>query len=215
MRTAHCSGRLSCHACPSATHALPSWPPVTHAPCHTCPPAMHMSPYHAHPLPCMHPCHTCMPLLPCMPPTMHTPCHACMPLLPHTPPAMHAPSLPHPFPWTDRHLWKHYLRKLRLRAVNIICDQWKWLHSREALFELNLSTMCWWVQGLSDGDGNGVPLGNVNGIHCKLQQCKSERYKLIFKVKLRGKYDVGSFLQYPVDPLCNFVFCKLPLQDGR
>ena len=37
---------------------------------------------------------------------MHTPCHAC-PLPHHT----------RPLPRTDRHLWKHYLRKLLLRAV--------------------------------------------------------------------------------------------------
>ena len=27
----------------------------------------------------------------------------------------------HPPPWTERHLWKHNLRKLRLRAVMILC----------------------------------------------------------------------------------------------
>ena len=49
-------------------------------------------------------------------------CHACP--LPHMPPpAMHASPLPrmppvmHAALWTDRHLWKHYLHKLRLRVV--------------------------------------------------------------------------------------------------
>ena len=59
MRTVHCSGHLSCHARPLATHApcdacrqphMP--PPKTHAPCHAYPPAIH-TPYHAHPLPHM------------------------------------------------------------------------------------------------------------------------------------------------------------------
>ena len=44
--------------------------------------------------------------LPCTPPAMHAPHRAC-------PPATHAP------PWTDRHLWKHYLRKRRLRVIMI------------------------------------------------------------------------------------------------
>ena len=57
MRSVHCSGRLSCHACPPTMQAPP-------------------------------------------PPRM--------------PPATHAPPPPQ---WTDRHLWKYYLRKLRLRAV--------------------------------------------------------------------------------------------------
>ena len=68
MRTARCSGLLSCNA----------HPPTTHAPCHTCPPAMHtpwlcMPP----PRPCMPPCHTC-PLLPCMFPR-HACTQPCMP----------------------------------------------------------------------------------------------------------------------------------------
>ena len=68
--------------------------------CHACPPATRTSPLphpppstmHAQPLPYTLPCHACPP------------CHAhpplCMPPL-----------------WTDRHLWKHNLRKLRLWAV--------------------------------------------------------------------------------------------------
>ena len=59
------------------------------------PPATHK------PLPCMPPCHACPPS------AMHTPYHAR---------PRHA--RPHPL-WTDRHLWKHNLRKLRLRAVNM------------------------------------------------------------------------------------------------
>ena len=71
-------------------------PSVMHAPipCHTCPP-MHI------PLPHM------------LPPAMHTP----------SPTAMHAPCHAHPPLWTDRHLWKHNLRKLRLRAVKIPEEQ--------------------------------------------------------------------------------------------
>ena len=45
MCTIRCSGHLSCHACPPATHApchtcpLPCMPPTMHAPLHhTCPP---------------------------------------------------------------------------------------------------------------------------------------------------------------------------------
>ena len=62
MRTVRCSGRLSCHACPTP---LP------------CTPLLPCMPHHAHPLPCMphptmhNPCHTpyhaCSPL-PCIPP---------------------------------------------------------------------------------------------------------------------------------------------------
>ena len=32
-----------------------------------------------------------------------------------------------PPPWTDRHLWKHNLRKLRLRAVTSLCYLSHWL----------------------------------------------------------------------------------------
>ena len=116
-----------CHACPN---------PAMHAPCHACPlprmphhacPPLHMSSCHACLLPCMTPAmHAPLPctpptmdapLLPCMPPpSMQHPCHAhpaphhtCPPCMP---PATHATPL-----WTDRHLWKHNLLKLRLRAV--------------------------------------------------------------------------------------------------
>ena len=76
IRTAHCSGCLSCHACP----------PPTHVPCHTCPPPATYASCHACPLPCMP--------LPHMPhamhvPTTHAPHHACP--LPHTPSSTHAP----------------------------------------------------------------------------------------------------------------------------
>ena len=80
---------------------LPCTPPATHAPLPCTPPAMH-APSHAHPSPATYaPCHLC-------PPAMHTP-------LPHMPPC-HACPLSM---WTDRHLWKHNLHKLRLRAVKI------------------------------------------------------------------------------------------------
>ena len=114
MRTVCCSGHLSCHACPPATHA----PPPCMPPCHACP------------LPCM-------PPLLCMPPAMHAshntclpqympPCHACS--LPHMPPCYACPSPHMPLPWMppphyactpamhappdrilDICLWKHYL----------------------------------------------------------------------------------------------------------
>ena len=110
MHTVHCSGHLSCHACPS-NHACPlpcmphtmHTPFAMHTPGHTCS-LPHMPPCHA-PLPCMsypplctllpcprlpcmpHPCYapllSCMSPLPCMPPAMHAPCHACP--LPCTP----------------------------------------------------------------------------------------------------------------------------------
>ena len=83
MRTARCSGRLSCHACPLLPCMSPRHAPFHISPCHTCP-------------------------LPCMPPTTHAPhhapCHAhlhhaCPPAMhplpnmppPHMPPATHAP----------------------------------------------------------------------------------------------------------------------------
>ena len=91
-----------CHICPCHVHPLSCMPPTTHAVLpHT--PLPHMPPlpcmclpctYHCyvHPPPHMPPCHVHPPPLQCMPP-----CHAL------------APS------WTDRHLLKHNLRKLRLR----------------------------------------------------------------------------------------------------
>ena len=112
MCTTNCSGHLSCHACP---------------PCHTHPNCQSCPPYHACSLPCMPPAmysphhaslpgHTCPSShacpLPCIPPTMQAS------LATHAPPAMHVPPATHP-PWTDRHLWKHNLRKLCLRAVII------------------------------------------------------------------------------------------------
>ena len=46
MRTARCSGRLSCHTCPTCHTHTPCHTP----PCHACPPATH-TPCHACPLP--------------------------------------------------------------------------------------------------------------------------------------------------------------------
>ena len=60
MRTVHCSGRLSCHACPLATHLPVCMRPTMYAPLPHMPPAMH-APGHAHPH------HTCPPSL-CTPP---------------------------------------------------------------------------------------------------------------------------------------------------
>ena len=92
MRTVHCSGHLSYHACPRpnmhtpllthapATNPPPHMPPAMHVPlpcmpaCHACPlPCMPHC--HAHPLPCMPPCHACP--LPCTPSTTHPP-YACI-----------------------------------------------------------------------------------------------------------------------------------------
>ena len=96
---------LSAGECMHATHApLPHMPTLPH--CHTCP-------HHACPLPCMPPCHACHP--------PHTPFPATHAPATQDPSTMHVP-LPHiPPPWTDRHLWKHNLRKLRLRAVMMKC----------------------------------------------------------------------------------------------
>ena len=89
MCTTNCSGHLSCHACP---------PCHTHPHCQSCPPTTHAA-YHA----C--PCHVFPP--PCKLPWPHMPLQPCMSPRPRIP------------PWTDRHLWKHNLRKLCLRAVII------------------------------------------------------------------------------------------------
>ena len=110
IRTARCSGHLSCHVCP----------PAMQAPHHACPPC------HAGPPACRPPCHAGpptathaplphMPHLRHMPPAMYAP-------LPCTPPCHASPRHASP-PWTDRHLWKHNLRKLRLRAVKTINDE--------------------------------------------------------------------------------------------
>ena len=139
MCTACFSGCLSCHTCP-----LPRMLCGMHAPCYACPLpytplAMHAPVTHA-PLPCIPPCHA-HSSLPCTS-LCHghpTPCHAC----PHHAHPCHAcfPTrmpLPDMFPlppWTDKHLWKHYLRKLRLRALITMFCCWK---SRElvALYRL-------------------------------------------------------------------------------
>ena len=82
---------------------------ISHSICHARPPAMH-APRHAWP-----PKHAPLPHTPmtCMPPTMHTSHHACSPC--HTPPLCHTC----PPMWTDRHLYKHNLRKLRLQTVRM------------------------------------------------------------------------------------------------
>ena len=70
---------------------------------------------------CWGACMACTPPVMHAPPATHAPCHACCPAM-HTTPSPHMPpshACPPP-PWTDRHLWKHNLRKLRLRAVNIL-----------------------------------------------------------------------------------------------
>ena len=115
MHTARRNGHLSCHAYP-----LPCIPPAMHAPHHTWPPATHApplhmppphmpplamhAPCHTHPLPCITPA---MQPPPCLTPATHAPTLPCMPLPHHT----------RPLPRRDRHLWKHYLRKLLSRAV--------------------------------------------------------------------------------------------------
>ena len=87
---------------PHAMHApLPYMPHATHVL------AMHPRTMHAPPPPHTPATHA---TLPSIPPATNTPCHACP--LPCIPPTTYAPPL-----WTDRHLWKHNLRKLHLRAV--------------------------------------------------------------------------------------------------
>ena len=88
MRTVRCSGYLSCHACPPATHTTSPLSRTPQAPCHAWPCAMHNLP--ATPPTTHTPCHT-RPL-PCTPPATHTPCHTRP--LPCTPPATHAPPPP-------------------------------------------------------------------------------------------------------------------------
>ena len=157
MRTAHCSGRLSCHA-----HPLPHMPPATHVPlpctppCHACPPTTHVPGMHTPPcmplchacsLPCSPPwhayplCHVCHPATP--PPTMPTPCHACpslcRPPLPCTPPATHAP-LSRTSPPVNRitDTFKNItFPQLRLRALISFWYSHLWV------FPL-WSSWCWW-----------------------------------------------------------------------
>ena len=81
---------------------------------HAIPPSMHAPlPYHTHP------------------PAMHVSRYACLPAM-HTsnPPDTHGPpGHACPPPWTDRHQWKHYFRKLHLWAVitmsRIKANQWR------------------------------------------------------------------------------------------
>ena len=118
------------HACPQATTHTPQQPctpppATTHAPCqpHTPHTTMH-APWQPHIPPGNHACppgnHAC-PL-----PTMHPP-------QPHTPPINHA----RPPLWTDRHLQKHNLRKLRLRAVVMISIAVHFLGSSSGIISLN------------------------------------------------------------------------------
>ena len=96
MHTVHCSGRLSCQACPPACHMWPpkctppsACPPTMHATCHACPPPCmsphicplchtHTNPFTAHAPFAMHaPLHHA-----CLPFTMHIPlCHECTPTM--------------------------------------------------------------------------------------------------------------------------------------
>ena len=90
------------HACPPTTTDTtlpPCTPPTTaHAPCH-----------HAHPLPSHMP-----------PTTMHAPATTHPPTTTHAPHHHTTPSAMHASPlWTDRHLQKHNLCKLRLWVVKM------------------------------------------------------------------------------------------------
>ena len=100
MHTVHCSGHLSCDACPSlATH-----PPATHDP-PPCRPPPHMPPAMQAP-------HYACPPLPCMPPLPWTP-SPCTPPFATAPFTTHAPPLHYAWPPVDRRddtrLWKYYL----------------------------------------------------------------------------------------------------------
>ena len=89
MRTVHCIGRLSCHACPLPRMSpLPCTAfPLPHTPCHACP------------LPCTHPHYAFS--LPLTPPATQAP-----PLPPHMP----LPCTPSPVDRIlDTYLSKHYL----------------------------------------------------------------------------------------------------------
>ena len=94
----------------------PHTPPTTmHAPHHHTPPCHHA----CTPPPRMPPCHQT-----CPPTTTHAP-PPCTPLPPCMPPmTMHAPPATTLTPpvnrMTDRQVWKHNLRKLRLRAVKTL-----------------------------------------------------------------------------------------------
>ena len=112
MRTFRCSGHLSCHACPPATHTPlpcmpphacppPCMPPTMHAPCHA-PPAMHAS------------CHACLL-------TTHTPCYACP--LQCMPPAMQTPTMHAPcnayHPGADPGFGQGVAQVLRLKVADV------------------------------------------------------------------------------------------------
>ena len=114
MRTVHCSGRLSCHACP--------------------PPMPHMSPAMHAPLPCTPYFHACPPPHmppPCMSLTMHAPHHTPIPC---TPPTTHA--LPPVDRIPDTRLWKHYL------SATTVADGKK-LDGTELLMLVRRSNLCW------------------------------------------------------------------------
>ena len=221
-----------------ATHApLPHTPPFTHAPRHACPlprmpPTMHapipcMPPGHAHllakhtPWPCTPPCHAhptpCMPPMPhgplamhtlqsCTPPTMKSPLPCMSPFqacsLPCMPPAIHVP------PWTDRHLWKHYLRKLRLQAVTRkhcssmwtarFCRIWRGYGVTSYLVPCSLQrrVWCYFLSGPMFLPGGYGPRGGIS-LPLKIDTCKNSTFP-----QLRLRAVVSMDLQQKVRTAC-------------
>ena len=154
--------------------------PTMHAPHHTCPPATHGSP--ATYAPAMHipPSHTC-------PPAMHAPCHACPPHPHHT-----CPPYPHPPPhtdtqWTDRHLWKHNLRKLRLRAV----------------MKGNLDYLTIWVP-----DRNNSSKINFVSTAFEMFTCSHFHIPFLFYAMIVFNSDVENLAEVWTDPLHYSLSCE-------
>ena len=113
MRTVHCSGCLSCHACP-----LPCMPPAMHAPCHACP-------------------------LPCMPPAMHTHPSplSCTPPSPHMPCPTHPACLPGQNSWHYA-CGKHYLSATQRTVIKkLFSGSWRLRHPGKD--EADRRIKCW------------------------------------------------------------------------
>ena len=193
----------------------PCTPPCHAHPHHTCPPC-HMAPWpctppcHAHPTPCMPPMphgplamHT---LQSCTPPTMQSPCHACLP-------SRHAPCHACPLPcmsppWMDRHLWKHYLRKLRLQAVTRkhcsrmwtarFCRIWRGYGVTSYLVPCSLQrrVCCYFLSGPMFLPGGYGPRGGIS-LPLKIDTCKNSTFP-----QLRLVAVVSMDLQQKVRTAC-------------
>ena len=76
-----------------------------------------------------------------------------------TPPRQRPPWTETPLPWTHKHLWKHYLRKLRLRAVtsNNFCHTISQFRNNHKLFVLVLTQINQCLQYLLNCVGSVVP----------------------------------------------------------